>query len=496
VTTQALFTPAWSDLGHFLPETALIVAFLAALLGDLLSRRRPAVPFAIALVGMALAFGWSLAALGEPEQSVLGNLVAVDGMAGFFRVLFSLVGLLTLLLSWPSEEIMGPTRENKGEYYALVSLVTAAMMVMAEARDLLMLYLSLETVSITSYVMAGYLRSTLRSTEASVKYLIFGAVSSGIMLYGLSLMYGLAGTLSLDGIRAAMAARGAPELSLLVVTVLVLAGMGYKISMVPFHFWTPDVYEGAPTPITAFFSVGPKAAGFALLVRFFYTCLTPVVEHVDWPALIAILSAVTMTYGNVVAVRQTNVKRMLAYSSIAHVGYLLMGFLMLTGPGLQAILFYLFVYALMNLGAFIFVVAVNNTLGSEELVDYAGLGYKAPWAAAAMVVFLVSLTGLPPTAGFVGKFYLFAEVVRRGYYWLAIVGVLNSVISLYYYFLIAKAMYFTPAAEGSPETVPVPWLHHLTLGFTAASILVLAVYWSPLKDMADAAIAASRLVGG
>jgi len=495
VTPHILMTPTWSDLGHFLPETVLCVAFLLALLGDLIARRRVAVPFTISLLGAVLALVFSVAALGAPEQTVLGNLVAIDGMAGYFRVLFSLVAVLTILFSWSSEEIMGPTRENKGEYYALVVLASAAMMVMAEARDLLMLYLSLETVSITSYVLAGYLRSTLRSTEASLKYLIFGAVSSGIMLYGLSLLYGVTGTLALEGIRTALAAGSVPSLTLLTVTILVLAGLGYKIAMVPFHFWCPDVYEGAPTPITAFFSVAPKAAGFALMIRFFYTCLAPVIGQVDWPALIAILSAVTMTYGNVVAVRQTNVKRMLAYSSIAHVGYLLMGFLMLSEPGLQAILFYLFVYALMNLGAFIFVVAVNNSLGSEELADYAGLGYRIPWASAMMVVFLVSLAGVPPSAGFIGKFYLFAEVIRKGYYWLAILGVLNSVISLYYYFQIARAMYFTPPPEGAPA-MPVPRLHHLTLAVTALPTLLLAIYWAPLKDMADAAIAASRLLRG
>jgi len=496
VTTQSLMIPTWADLGHFLPETVLCVAFLAALLGDLLSRRHAVVPFLIALTGAVLAVVFSVAALGSPEHAVLGRLVAVDGMAAYFRVLFSLIGLLTLLFTWPSEEIMGPARENKGEFYALISLSVAGMMVMAEARDLLMLYLSMELVSITSYVLAGYMRNSLRSTEASLKYLIFGAVSSGVMLYGLTLLYGVTGTLDLVGIRQALAAGAVPPLTLLTIIVLVLAGLGYKIAMVPFHFWTPDVYEGSPTPITAFFSVGPKAAGFALMIRFFYTCLTPVVQRVDWPALIAILSAVTMTYGNVVAVRQTNVKRLLAYSSIAHVGYMLMGFLVLSAAGLQAILFYLFVYALMNLGAFIFVIAVNNSLGSEELRDYAGLGFKAPWASAMMVVFLVSLAGLPPSAGFVGKFYLFAEVVHRGYYWLALLGVLNSVISLYYYFQIARALYFTPAVEGSPATIPVPGLHYVTLAVTALPTLALAIYWAPLKDLADAAIKASGFLGG
>ncbi len=275
--------------------------------------------------------------------------------------------------------------------------------------------------------------------------------------------------------------------------------MGYKIAAVPFHFWCPDVYEGAPTPVAALFSVGPKAAGFALMIRFFYsTLLAPdagaapgaLVGPADWPLLIAVLSVATMTYGNLVALRQTNVKRLLAYSSIAHVGYLLMGFLMLTRGGLQAILFYLLVYAIMNLGAFLFVIALNNRLRSEEIDDYAGLGSRAPAAAIMMTIFLFSLTGLPPTAGFIGKFYLFAEVVNRHYFWLAVIGALNSVVSLFYYLKIVRAMYFTP---GSGEPIHLAPLHLAVLGLLAAPTLLLGVYWTPLKALADRAIAAFSL---
>lgn len=479
--------PDWSDLGGFLPETVMFGAFLLALLGDLVVRRRPAVPFAIALAGALAALGLAFAGLDAPERAILGGLVVVDGLAGFFRILFALVAVATLLISWASEEVMGRTRENKGEYYALVALMTGGMMVMAEARDLLMLYLSLELVSLSSYVMAGYMRNSLRATEASLKYVIFGAVSSGVMLYGLSLLYGLTGSLTYAGIRDALAAGAGDPLSLLTVCVLLLAGLGYKIAMVPFHFWAPDVYEGAPTPVSAFFSVGPKAAGFALMIRFFYTTMQPAVDRVDWRLLIAVLSVATMTYANLVAVRQTNVKRLLAYSSIAHAGYLLMGFLMLTAAGLQAILFYLLVYALMNLGAFLFVVALNNSLKSEELDDYAGLGFRSPWAAAMMVVFLFSLTGLPPTAGFIGKFYLFAAVMQEGWYWLAIVGVLNSVVSLFYYMKIARTMYFTKAPADAPA-VPIAPLHYVMMVLLAVPTLALGLYWGGFKDLADRAI--------
>jgi NADH-quinone oxidoreductase subunit N len=258
--------------------------------------------------------------------------------------------------------------------------------------------------------------------------------------------------------------------------------------MVPFHFWCPDVYEGAPTPVSAFFSVGPKAAGFALMIRFFFTVFQPIVELIDWPLMIAILSAVTMTYGNIVAVKQTNVKRLLAYSSIAHVGYLLMGFLLLTPGGLQAILFYLLVYAVMNLGAFMFVSAINNSIKSEELSDYAGLGFRAPWAAVMMFIFLVSLVGLPPTAGFIGKLYLFTEVMREGWYWLAIVGVLNSVVGLFYYMQIARAMFFEKVPEDAPAIKIAP-LHYVTMALLALPTLILGLYWSEFKVLADQAIA-------
>ena len=474
-------------MGRFIPEAIFFCAFLLALLGDLVARRRPVVPFVIVLAGSLAALAFAVTGLCAEEQTILGELVAVDGMAAFFRVIFAFVAVITVLFSWTSEEIMGRDREHKGEYYALIALMTGGMMVMAAARDLLMLYLSLELVSLTSYVMAGYMRNSLRATEASVKYMIFGAVSSGVMLYGLSLVYGLTGEMSFAGIRDALAAGEADPLALLTISVLIFAGLGYKIAMVPFHFWCPDVYEGSPTPVAAFFSVAPKAAGFALLIRFFYTTLTPVIDRVDFPLLIAVLSVATMTYGNLAAVRQDNVKRLLAYSSIAHVGYLLMGFLMLTAEGLQAILFYLLVYALMNLGAFLFVVAVNNSLRSEHLDDYAGLGFRAPWIAVMMIVFLVSLTGLPPTAGFIGKFYLFAEVIRREWYWLAVVGVINSAISLYFYMKIAKAMYFAKTPENAPKVTVAP-LHYVTMAALAVPTLALGLFWGRFKDLADRAI--------
>ena len=497
--------PSWSDMGNWIPEAVLCVGFLAALLGDLVTRgRKPAVPFVISVFTLVTAGSYAAAGLSDPGlaagHAIMGNLVVVDGLAAFFRILFIFAGLATVLFAWTSEEIMGLKRENKGEFYALMLLLTAAMMVMAEARDILMLFLSMEGVGLVSYVMAGYMRTSLRSTEASLKYVIFGAVSSAIMLYGLSLLYGMTGAMDFAGIRAALVAGPVNGFALLVVTVMIIAGMSYKIAAVPFHYWCPDIYEGAPTPVSAIFSVGPKAAGFALMIRFFYTTLAAgpdaaasvgLINLINWPLLIAVISAVTMTYGNLVALRQTNVKRMLAYSSIAHVGYILMGFVLLTEAGLAAILFYLLVYTLMNLGAFFYVVAMNNHLKSEELEDYIGLGFRAPWAGAMMVVFLASLTGIPPFAGFIGKFYLFTAVLDKQWFWLVIIAGLNSVVGLYYYFRVVKAIFLTRPAEGD-DTSPLKlhWLQYTVLAVLAIPTLALGLYWGQFKDLADQAITA------
>jgi NADH-quinone oxidoreductase subunit N len=500
--------PSWADLQWWLPEVVLCLTFLVALVGDLMVRgRRPVVPFALSVLGLVTAGVLAVvdtgAVMPAGGRAIMGDLVVVDGLAVFFRLLFVFAGLCTVLFAWTSEEIMGHRRENKGEFYVLTVLMTLAMMVMAEARDLLMLYLSMEAVGLTSYVMAGYMRTSLRSTEASLKYVIFGAVSSAIMLYGLSLLYGMTGSLQFSGIRAVLLGGGADPFGLLVAVVLILAGMSYKIAAVPFHFWCPDVYEGAPTPVAALFSVGPKAAGFALMIRFFYSTLAAganpaasvtLIQAINWPLLVSIISAATMTFGNLVALRQTNVKRMLAYSSIAHVGYLLMGFVLLSDAGLAAILFYLLVYTLMNLGAFFFVVAVNNHLKSEELADYAGLGYRLPWAGVMMVIFLASLTGVPPFAGFVGKLYLFTAVMDRQWFWLVIIAGLNSVISLYYYFRVVKVMWLSRPPEGADSPLRLNWLQYVVLACLAIPTLALGLFFGEFKELADAGIRA--MAGG
>jgi NADH-quinone oxidoreductase subunit N len=494
----------WSDTVYFLPEAVMALTFVVCVVLDIIARGRRNRLTVLALwSGTVLSLALALADPPRGSHPIFGQMVVVDPFAHFFRVLFLIVTMLVTAMSYSSREIMGEDREHKGEYYSFLAALCFGMMVMAESTDLLMLVLSIELVSVISYIMAGYARFSLRSTEASLKYVLYGSVSSGVMLFGAAIFFGLTGQTGFVAISAKLAALPAQQtgLALLVATLFVLAGIGYKISAVPFHFWTPDVYEGSPTPITALFAAGPKAAGFALLIRFFYTTLVQqthgveglrVVEQIQWPWLLALMSAVTMTYGNLAALRQQNIKRMLAYSSIAHVGYLLMGFVLLTEAGLQAILFYLIVYAIMNLGAFLVVIALNNRVGSEDIDDYAGLSSREPLVAVAMTIFLLSLTGLPPTAGFIGKFYLFAAVVKSGMWWLALLGVMNSVISLYYYMRIPKAMYFASTQETGG--LGLARAHIVILVLLALPVVLLGLYWSPFKAMADESL--RRLLWG
>jgi len=383
-------------------------------------------------------------------------MIQLDSFAVFFKVIILITTAVTILFSMGSEELDPRT---KGEYYALLLAVTLGMFLMASSTHLLMIYLSIETVSLASYILAGFLTHSPRSSEAAFKYIIYGAVASGTMLFGISLIFGLTGTgdvVQVSNVLAELFSSGGGDyqLAVLVSIIFVLAGVGYKIASVPFHMWSPDVYEGAPIPITAFLSVASKSAGFALFIRLFYSGFgsANVIESVDWSLLLAVVAALTMTVGNLAALPQQNVKRLLAYSSIAHGGYVLMGGVLLTAEGVQAILFYLIIYLFMNLGAFYVVVLIANEEGSEMIAGYRGLASRAPLVAWSMAIFLFSLTGIPPFAGFFGKWLLFAAVLEQGYYWLALVGLLNSVVSLYYYARIVKAMFLEDSGE---ETTPV-----------------------------------------
>ena len=463
------------SLLHFTPEILLVVFAAAVIILDLLVKNRESQKVAyLSLVGLGctlVAILVTNSVLGTNESiSLFLGMIRLDKFAVFFKVLLLLATAATILFSLRSEEIDG---KLKGEYYALLLAVTFGMFLMASSTNLLMIFISLETVSLTSYILAGFLTHSPRSSEAAFKYITYGAVASGTMLFGLSLLFGMTGTGDLATISTrlpdVLATGNVTALGLLIAITFILAGIGYKIASVPFHMWSPDVYEGAPIPITAFLSVASKAAGFALFIRFFYTGFgnSEIMQSVDWGLLLAIISALTMTVGNFAALPQRNVKRLLAYSSIAHGGYLLMGAVLLTPEGLSAILFYLIVYFFMNLGAFYVVVLIANEAGSEMIDGYRGLATRAPFVAAAMAIFLFSLTGIFPFAGFFGKWLLFNAVISEGMYWLAIVGLLNSVVSLYYYARIVKAMYL----ESTEDTE--------SFSFSKDTIVLLSVFVVP-----------------
>jgi NADH-quinone oxidoreductase subunit N len=347
-----------------------------------------------------------------------------------------------------------------------------------------------------SYALVGFNRTNNLSSEASTKYVLYGAISSGTMLFGLSLLYGLTGQMDLVGIQQALVTGSVPIEILSVVLLMVFAGFAFKISAFPLYMWTPDVYQGSPTPIAALLSVGPKAASIALLMRFILFGFSDLSSEgimllagLDWPLVLSVMAAFTMTIGNLAALNQTSAKRLLAYSSIAQAGYLLMGFSVATESGFEAVLFYLLVYMAMNLGAFMVVALLYNRLNSDKIRGYSGLVWKEPFLAVMAAIFVFSLIGLPPFGGFVGKLYLFSAVVEKSLYWLAVVGVLNTVISVYYYIGLVRSMFLGKAEDGSrSEPMPLTVLQKSLLVLLAVPTLVLGVYWAPAKEFAKLAI--------
>src|SRR5437867_1614732 len=452
------------SLAYFHPELALSVAILAVIFVDLAftgraGRRASEWPGNLALIGAgaALVLTLGLPSLGvrglldDPTRAWLfSRMLVFDGFSVFFKVLLGLALLAVIWMSAGSREVRG--QPNEGEYYALILSAGLAMFLMAAAANLLMAYLSLEFVSLVSYVLTGFLRHNRRSSEAALKYLIYGGVASGAMIYGMSWIFGLTGSMDYAGIARGVAALDpASRPALFLGLVLVLAGFGYKIASVPFHMWAPDVYTGAPIPVTAFLAVGSKAAGFAMLLRFFHFGVgqPESLGSLPLPELAGVICVATMTLGNLAALAQTNMKRLLAYSSIAHAGYALLGFVVFADQGVQALLFYLVVYYVMNLGAFWVVMLIANATGREDLDGYRGLAWRGGAAPAlALGVFLFSLAGLPPLAGFIGKVYVFAAGMQAKLYVLVVIAGLNSVISLYYYARVAVKMFLEfPTAD-------------------------------------------------
>jgi NADH-quinone oxidoreductase subunit N len=424
---------------------------------------------------------------GDPTGT-FGTTIRFDWLGFFFKMLFLLGAAITALLLMDHEQV-----GRRGEAYLLMLASTIGMCLMASAGDLVMLYLAIESTSIPLYVLSGFMVTDDRSTEAGFKYLLYGATTSAIMLYGFSLLFGFAGTTDLYGLAAGLQSSGLPLAAILGVILMIIVGIGFKVSMVPLHFWAPDVYEGAPTPIAGFLSTASKAAGFAVLARLFIVAFPDALAGtaINWTAVLAVLSAVTMTLGNLLALPQRNLKRLLAYSSIAHAGYAMIGIVAATQLGVQSVAFYMLAYIVTNLAAFGVVMAVGRITGSDELDAYRGLSRRSPVLALCMLAAFLSLAGMPPFAGFVGKVVVFAAGVQANYIWLVVLGIINSVIGVYYYLNVMKYVYLFRMEGNDEEKHPIalPRSYALALVVLSVAIIVVGTIVAPWFSQADLAAA-------
>jgi NADH-quinone oxidoreductase subunit N len=471
------------NLSALLPALIVMGTAGLVLLLDLLPPRRTKDHLAsVALAGVVASLVVSVIRWGS-EARAFGDMVLLDNYALFFDIVIGYAAGLVLLLS---SDYLSRAGAEGGEYYALVLFATAGMMLLASAADLIVVFLALELMSLSLYVLAGLFKTRLASSEASMKYFLLGAFATSFLLYGIALVYGASGATNFNRIAATMAAN--PRDPLFVVGIaFILVGFGFKVSAAPFHMWAPDVYEGAPTSVTALIATGSKAAAFAALTRVLLTALSG--ARADWSLLLWALAALSMTVGNVVAIAQTNLKRMLAYSSIAHAGYMMVGLVADAPSGAAAVLYYLFAYVFTTVGTF-GVIAVCERSGEEavKVEDYAGLARRSPFLAAALSLFLLSLVGIPPLAGFVGKFYIFSAAVRSGYLWLTVIAVLNSAIAAYYYLRVIIYMYMREA-DGAPARCAPSFAGALALGIALIGIVLLGVMPAPFVDLAQAAVA-------
>jgi NADH-quinone oxidoreductase subunit N len=486
------------SLALFQAEVVLTVGLLLVVIVDSFGGawRNPALRvLSLATLVVALGLTVQLQTSGA-TGAIFSGMLVIDPLGSFFKVILVLASLLVVAAFTfrNARELHGL---GQGELHALILALTLSNLILAAANDLVMLYLSLEMVSISSYVMVAYLKGDRMSNEASLKYLLFGAVSTGVMVYGLSLLYGLTQTTSLPQIREVLST-GIPgdQIGLFVAVLLIVAGFGFKIAAVPFHFWCPDAYQGAATPVTALLSVAPKAAGMAIILRFFYgTFALPVTSAwdlsgiINWQGLLIVLSVATMTLGNIAALTQNDMKRLLAYSSIAHAGYILMGVVALSDAGARSVLIYLLVYLFMNLGAFLVVTLVHLHDGTFDLRDYPGLYRRAPFLTLAMGFFMLSLVGIPPLVGFLGKLYVFGAVIDMGpgYYWYATVGAVNAAIAGFYYIRILKVMIIDEGNEDKPP-LKLAFADRAWLVLFAAANLLPLLFWSRIDEWARGAL--------
>ena len=478
------------SLEYFIPELILTITILAALITDLFVKKSKT-----NMIGWVLGVGLVVVGLSiynlssVPPTTLFLDMIVIDPFSSFMKIVIIISTLLVVVASWVNNEL---EKYRKGEYFTIIGIMVMGLFLMTSSVDIIMLYISIEVVSIMSFVLAAYLKLDTRSNEAGLKYVIYGAFSSGVMLFGLSIVYGLAGSTNYFVIQETLSSLdNTANPALIMALLMIFSGFGYKISSVPFHFWTPDVYEGSPSTITAYLSVAPKAAGFAMIIRFFHQVFSDSIgltsnavgsTDLPWPEIIGFLAVVTMTMGNLVAIQQKSIKRMLAYSSIAHAGYMMLALPVLSMDAVESVMIYLFIYVFMNLGAFFIVIFVKNKTGGESFEDFEGLGWKMPIVGAFMTLFMLSLTGLPPTAGFIGKLYIFKTLVGAGseFLWLVVAGGINSVISLYYYFHVVKVM-FLGGKRSDVITYPPSTMFGLMI-FTAIPSLFLGLYWNPLAS--------------
>lgn len=479
---QILYEP-WMIVA-ILPEILVVLLAVFVLFLDLALKEkfRRNLGWVVAVgLGLALVLGLVFSRPSDEGQLMWGGMLMQDWLGFTFRMLFLFAAAMTALFSMDLSRL-----GNRGEFYLLMLSSTLGMMLMAASADLIMLYLAIETTSIPLYILAGFLIRDDKSTESGFKYLLFGAMTSAVMLYGFTLLYGFTGTTNLYELSLQVQQGVLGTATLVGILLLVLIGFGFKISAVPLHFWAPDVYEGAPTPIAGFLSTASKAAGFAVLLRFFLAVFPAYSPY--WGAVVAALAVATMTLGNLIALAQKNIKRLLAYSSIAHAGYAMIGFVAVSYLGASSVVFYLIVYVITNLAAFGIVAVVGRITGTDEIASYAGLSRRSPWIAMAMLVSFLSLAGMPPFGGFVVKFAVFAAAVDANMVWLAVIGVLNSIIGLYYYLTVLKHVYLF-RSEDEEKPLPVTRPYALGIIFLCLGIILVGTVFAPWIMISNSAAA-------
>jgi NADH-quinone oxidoreductase subunit N len=464
-----------SMLFAILPELLLLVLAALVLIFDAVwddTRRRNLGWLTAGGAGLIIILSLFFAQPGDVPKLVFGGMVRQDWLSFVFKMLFIFGAGITALFAMDIEIL-----SKRGEFYVLMLIATIGMNLMASAGDLIMLYLAIETTSIPLYVLAGFWRTDPKSTESGFKYFLFGALTSTVMLYGFSLLYGMTGETGLQKVAEALVNGSAPLTMIVGSMLLVLVGFGFKISAVPFHFWAPDVYEGAPTPVAGFLSTASKAAGFSVLLRVLILVYGGSTTFY-WTGFLAVLSVITMTLGNLLALSQRNIKRMLAYSSIAHAGYILIGVVALGELGVSSVVFYLIAYLITNLASFGIVAVFARTTGTDEISAYAGLSRRAPGLSLALMVALLSLAGMPPLAGFIAKVFVFAAAVKSQWIWLAFVGVINSIVGLYYYLTVLKVVYLY-RSDDEDKVITITRSHKLALVILCIGIILVGTLFAP-----------------